>query len=258
VSSIMISKTFDNAVICASEQSVIVMDKVYEEVKAEFEKRGAYFLNDEEKQKVREKVIVNGRLNADIVGQSVQNLAKIFDITVPEGSKVLIGEVTEIGKVEPLSEEKLSPILAMYRASTFINAVDKAEELVQFAGRGHTAVLYTNLNNTSKNVDIFQKRINTVRLLVNTPASQGAIGDLYNFHLDPSLTLGCGTWGSTSVSTNVTPKHLLNYKTVSERRENMLWFRVPPKIYFKGGLNSYSNLLLFLLNPFKHRNLKNT
>jgi acetaldehyde dehydrogenase/alcohol dehydrogenase len=234
VSSIMISKTFDNGVICASEQSVIVMDSIYEEVKTEFLKRGAYFLNEEEKQKVRDKIFINGKLNADIVGKSVNYLAQLFDIQVPEGTKLIIGEVKDIGKHEPLSEEKLSPVLAMYSSPTIEDAVNKAEQLVSFGGPGHTAVLYTNFTNT-KSVSLFHKKINTVRLLVNTPASQGAIGDLYNFHLDPSLTLGCGTWGSTSVSTNVTPKHLLNYKTVIERRENMLWFRVPPKIYFKGG-----------------------
>ena len=234
VSSILISKTFDNGVICASEQSVIVLESIYEQVKAEFLKRGGYFLNEEEKQKVRDQVFVNNRLNANIVGKSVEYLADLFGIQVPKGTKVIICEVSEIGKEEPLSEEKLSPILALYSAKTFVDAVDKAENLVNFGGPGHTAVLYTNFNN-KKNVAYFQQRINTVRLLVNTPASQGAIGDLYNFHLDPSLTLGCGTWGSTSVSTNVTPKHLLNYKTVIERRENMLWFRVPQKIYFKGG-----------------------
>lgn len=234
VSSIMVSKTFDNGVICASEQSVIVLDSIYDEVKAEFLKRGAYFLSDEEKQKVRETIFVNGRLNANIVGKDVKYLASLFDIQVPAGTKLIIGEITEIGKHEPLSEEKLSPLLAMYSSPTIEDAVDKAEQLVNFGGPGHTAVLYTNFTNT-KSVSLFRAKINTVRLLVNTPASQGAIGDLYNFHLDPSLTLGCGTWGSTSISTNVTPKHLLNYKTVIERRENMLWFRVPPKIYFKGG-----------------------
>ncbi len=234
VSSIMISKTFDNGVICASEQSVIVLKSVYDEVRAEFLKRGAYFLNEEEKQKVRDKIFINGKLNANIVGKNIEYLANLFDIQVPAGTKVIIGEITEIGKHEPLSEEKLSPVLAMYCSPTIEDAIDKAEQLVNFGGPGHTAVLYTNFNNAT-NVSLFHKKINTVRLLVNTPASQGAIGDLYNFHLDPSLTLGCGTWGSTSVSTNVTPKHLLNYKTVIERRENMLWFRVPPKIYFKGG-----------------------
>ena len=234
VSSIILSKTFDNGVICASEQSIVVHANIYSEVKAEFIKRGAYFLNDVEKDTVRSKIIIDGRLNADIVGQSVVNLGKIFDINFPLGTKVIIGEISEIGHHEALSEEKLCPILACFKAPTFEAAVDMADRLVKFAGPGHTSVLYTAPLNKAR-IDHFSAVIKTVRMLINTPASQGAIGDLYNFHLDPSLTLGCGSWGSTSVSTNVGPMQLLNIKSVTERRDNMLWFRVPPKIYFKAG-----------------------
>ncbi|PRW60149.1 bifunctional acetaldehyde- alcohol dehydrogenase isoform A [Chlorella sorokiniana] len=234
VSSILVSKTFDNGVICASEQSVVVVDQVYDAVREEFATRGAYLLNEEEKEKVRQKVIINGRLNADIVGQSVQRLGEIFGINVPSWAKVLVAEIDVIGKEEPLSEEKLSPLLAMYRASTFESAVAKADRLVNLFGAGHTSVLYTNPLN-QKHIRLFERTIKTVRVLINCPASQGAIGDIYNFHLDPSLTLGCGTWGSTSVSMNVGPRNLLNIKSAIERRENMLWFRVPSKIYHKAG-----------------------
>uniref|UniRef100_A0A7R9YRG3 alcohol dehydrogenase n=1 Tax=Chlamydomonas euryale TaxID=1486919 RepID=A0A7R9YRG3_9CHLO len=234
VSSIMLSKTFDNGVICASEQSVVVQANVYDKVKAEFKKRGAYFLTDAEKDKVRAKVIIDGRLNADIVGQSIPNLSKIFGISPPPGTKVIIGEVERVGHDEALSEEKLCPVLAFYKAPTFEACVDTADKLVRFAGAGHTSVLYTNPLNKA-HIHHFSSTVNTVRMLINTPAAQGAIGDLYNFHLDPSLTLGCGSWGSTSVSTNVGPMQLLNIKSVTERRENMLWFRVPPKVYFKAG-----------------------
>jgi len=234
VSSIIISKTFDNGMICASEQSVIVVDEMYEEVKQEFSDRGAYFLNPEERQKLGSKIIVNGRLNPDIVGQSIQTLAAIAGISVPEETRVIIGEVEEISEAEPFAYEKLSAILAMYRATDFHDAVHKAHDLVQFGGRGHTAVLYTSPANT-QNIHEFEGQMQTARVLINTPASQGAIGDLYNFRLDPSLTLGCGTWGGNSISENVGPQHLLNIKTISERRENMLWFRIPPKVYFKYG-----------------------
>lgn len=234
VSSIILSKTFDNGMICASEQSVIVMDDVYEEVKKEFVLRGAYFLNEEEKTAIRTKIIVGGRLNPDIVGRSVEYIASTAGVNIGPEIKLLIGEIDSIGYEEPLSYEKLSPVLAMYRGSSFEDCIHKAEALVQFGGPGHTAVLYTNAID-GRNQELFQNRINTVRLLVNTPAAQGAIGDIYNFHLDPSLTLGCGSWGSSSVSANVSPKHLMNVKTVTQRRDNMLWFRVPPKIYFKGG-----------------------
>ncbi len=234
VNSILISKTFDNGMICASEQSVIVLDDIYDEVRAEFEERGAYFLNDEEKARVREIILKNGRLNAAIVGQSTATLAELAGITIPEGTRVLIGEVSDINPEEPFAYEKLSPILAMYRAYDFVHAVSMAEQLVQFGGMGHTSVLYTNPAQ-KEHIQYFEDRMTTARVLINTPSSQGAIGDLYNFKLDPSLTLGCGSWGGNSVSGNVGPQHLLNIKTVTERRENMLWFRIPPKVYFKFG-----------------------
>ncbi|KAI8477186.1 MAG: acetaldehyde dehydrogenase [Monoraphidium minutum] len=234
VSSILLSKTFDNGVICSTEQSVVVVDAMYDAIKAEFIRRGAYFLNEEEKNKVRSKMFVDGRLNADMVGQSAYGLGKLFGVNVPKKYKVLIGEIEKIGDDEPLSHEKLSPLLAMYRAPNFEAAVDMADKLVMFAGAGHTSVLYTNQLNR-KNMEIYGNRMKTVRILVNTPASLGAIGDVYNFHLDPSLTLGCGSWGSTSVSTNVGPAQMLNYKSLTERRENMLWIQLPPKVYFKPG-----------------------
>lgn len=242
VSSILLSKTFDNGMICASEQSVVVVDDIYEKVKQEFISRGAYFLNDEEKQKLGNVILKEGRLNPAIVGQSVTNLAKLAGISLPDDDtsqvpkvyKVLIGEVEAVGANEAFAYEKLSPILAMYRASNFHEAVDTAEQLVEFGGLGHTSVLYTNPANLD-DIAYFENKMKTGRVLINTPSSQGAIGDLYNFKLDPSLTLGCGTWGGNTVSDNVTPHHLVNIKTVSQRRQNMLWFRVPPKIYFKYG-----------------------
>ncbi|MEB3343360.1 bifunctional acetaldehyde-CoA/alcohol dehydrogenase [Okeania sp.] len=234
VSSIILSKTFDNGMICASEQSVVVVDSVYDTVKQEFIDRGAHFLTPEEKDKLRSKIIVNGRLNAEVVGQTVQKIAEMAGFSIPETTRVIIGEVEDINKEEPFAYEKLSPILAMYHASTFEEAVDKSESLVEFGGRGHTAALYTSPANT-EHIKRFEDTVETARVLINTPSSQGAIGDIYNFRLDPSLTLGCGTWGGNSVSENVEPHHLLNIKTVAERRENMLWFRVPPKIYFKYG-----------------------
>jgi acetaldehyde dehydrogenase / alcohol dehydrogenase len=234
ISSIVLSKTFDNGMICASEQSVVVVDRVYDEVKQEFCDRGAYFLNPEELDKLRNIILVNGRLNANIVGQPVQKLAELAGFSVADDIRVLIGEVEEISPDEPFAYEKLSPILAMYRAKNFDDAVEKAENLVKFGGRGHTAVLYTSPSNT-EHIKRFEDAVEVARVLINMPSSQGAIGDLYNFRLDPSLTLGCGTWGGNSISENVEPKHLLNIKTVAERRENMLWFRVPPKIYFKYG-----------------------
>ncbi|MBW4496270.1 MAG: bifunctional acetaldehyde-CoA/alcohol dehydrogenase [Oscillatoria princeps RMCB-10] len=234
VSSILLSKTFDNGMICASEQSVIVVDDVYETVKEEFIERGAYFLTPEDKEKLGSKIIVSGRLNAEIVGQTVEKLAQLAGISVPANTRVLIGEVEEIGAGEAFSHEKLSPILAMYRAKNFHDATDKAAQLVNFGGHGHTSVLYTAPSNT-EHIKYFESKVETSRVLINTPSSQGAIGDLYNFRLDPSLTLGCGSWGDNSVSENVGPHHLLNIKTVSERRENMLWFRIPPKVYFKYG-----------------------
>ncbi|MEM9006556.1 MAG: bifunctional acetaldehyde-CoA/alcohol dehydrogenase [Cyanobacteria bacterium P01_F01_bin.86] len=234
VSSILLSKTFDNGMICASEQSVVVMDEVYDAVREEFITRGAHFLAADDRAALAQKLLANGRLNAAIVGQPVQRLAEIADITVPDAARVLIGEVTDIGPAEPFAHEKLSPVLAMYRATDFEDAVSKAKQLVQFGGRGHTAVLYTDPANT-EHIRNFEDNVETARVLINTPSSQGAIGDLYNFRLDPSLTLGCGSWGGNSISENVEPHHLLNIKTVAERRENMLWFRVPPKIYFKYG-----------------------
>ncbi|MDB9510266.1 bifunctional acetaldehyde-CoA/alcohol dehydrogenase [Kamptonema animale CS-326] len=254
VSSILISKTFDNGMICASEQSVIVLDSIYDQVKQEFMERGAYFLTPEDKEKVSKILLKDGHINPAIVGQSVGAIAQLAQIglvclefqsknraeteshnpvpcTLP---KVLIGEVEEIGTNEPFSYEKLSPILAMYRASSFKDGVDKAGRLVEFGGQGHTAVLYINPEKLD-DISYFKNTVKTSRVLINTPSSQGAIGDLYNFKLDPSLTLGCGTWGGNTISENVTPHHLLNVKTVSERRENMLWFRVPPKVYFKSG-----------------------
>jgi acetaldehyde dehydrogenase / alcohol dehydrogenase len=234
VSSILLSKTFDNGMICASEQSVVVVDAVYELVKQEFTARGAYFLNLEEKSKLGNHILKDGHLSAAIVGQSVSKLATLAGIDIPDGTKVLVGEVDAISPEEPFAYEKLSPILAMYRAPSFQAAVEKAEQLIAFGGRGHTAVLYTNPMN-HQGIDYFEAHMQTARVLINTPSSQGAIGDLYNFKLDPSLTLGCGSWGGNSVSENVSVHHLLNIKTVTERRENMLWFRVPPKVYFKSG-----------------------
>lgn len=234
VSSILLSKTFDNGMICASEQSVVVTEAVYEQVKQEFGKRGAYFLTPAEKDKVAQTILKNGKLNPAIVGQPISELASIAGIEGPQGHKVLIGEVSIIGSSEPFAYEKLSPILAMYRATDFTDAVEQAKQLVNFGGRGHTSVLYTAASNCDR-IRIFETELATARVLINTPSSQGAIGDLYNFKLDPSLTLGCGTWGGNSISGNVNVQHLLNIKTVTERRENMLWFRVPPKIYFKYG-----------------------
>ncbi|MDB9524645.1 bifunctional acetaldehyde-CoA/alcohol dehydrogenase [Oscillatoria sp. CS-180] len=234
VSSILLSKTFDNGMICASEQSVIVLDEVYEAVRQEFIARGAHFLEGSDRTALADKILVNGRLNPEIVGQPVVRLAEIAGITIPNDARVLIGEVDDIGHEEPFAHEKLSPVLAMYRAVDFEDAVNKAKQLVRFGGRGHTAVLYTNPANID-HIRNFEDSIETARVLINTPSSQGAIGDLYNFRLDPSLTLGCGSWGGNSISENVEPYHLLNIKTVAERRENMLWFRVPPKIYFKYG-----------------------
>lgn len=234
VSSILLSKTFDNGMICASEQSVIVVDAIYEQAKAEFLARGAYVLSPKETDAVRQIILKDGRLNAAIVGQSVNTIAALAGFTVPEGIKVLMGEVSDVGTGEPFSYEKLCPILGFYRAKDVHAAVATAAALVQFGGKGHTSVLYTDPANRD-DIAYFENALQTSRVLINTPSSQGAIGDLYNFKLDPSLTLGCGTWGGNSVSENVGPHHLLNIKTVTQRRENMLWFRVPPKIYFKSG-----------------------
>ena len=235
VSSIIHSKTFDNGMICASEQSVIVLDKVYEAVRQEFADRGCYFLNEEEKDKLRAVLLINGALNAKIVGQSAVTIAEIAGITVPENTKILIGEVESVELSEPFAHEKLSPVLAMYRAKRFEEAMDKAQQLLEDGGYGHTAAVYLSTRTATEKLDAFSKRMKACRILVNTPSAQGGIGDLYNFRLTPSLTLGCGSWGGNSVSENVGVRHLLNVKTVARRRENMLWFRAPEKVYFKKG-----------------------
>ena len=236
VNSILLSKTFDNGVICASEQSIIVLEEVYDEVKRELAERGAYILKGEEIDKVR-KIILNekGGLNADMVGQSAYKIAKMAGVNVPETAKVLVGEVTSVELEEPFSHEKLSPVLAMYKAKSFEEALDKADRLIELGGMGHTSVLYTDQVKNRDRVLTFGERMKTARTLINMPAAQGAIGDLFNFKLAPSLTLGCGSWGGNSVSENVGPKHLINVKSIAERRENMLWFRVPEKTYFKYG-----------------------
>ena len=235
VNSIIHSKTFDNGMICASEQSVIVLDSVYDTVKEEFASRGCYFLNKEETEKVRKTIIINGALNAKIVGQKAVKIAELAGVTVPEGTKILIGEVESVELSEEFAHEKLSPVLAMYRAADIQDAFGKAEHLIADGGYGHTSSIYLNVNTEQEKLAEFQSRMKTCRILVNTPSSQGGIGDLYNFKLRPSLTLGCGSWGGNSVSENVGVKHLINIKTVAERRENMLWFRAPEKIYIKKG-----------------------
>lgn len=236
VASILMSKTFDNGMICASEQSVIVHKNVYKEVKSLFKEEGAHFLSKEEI-KLLEPIILDpqrGSVNPKIVGQGAEKIAEIAGFKVNKGTKVLIGEVKRIALDEPFAHEKLSPLLAMYEAETFSDGAEKAEKLISMGGFGHTSVLYCNERDEEK-VDLFSKTVKTSRVLINMPASQGAIGDIYNFRLEPSLTLGCGSWGNNSISENVGPKHLLNIKTVAERRENMLWFKLPPKIYFKYG-----------------------
>ena len=235
VNSVIHSKTFDNGMICASEQSVIVLDAVYDQVKAEFAARGCYFLNPEETEKVRKTILPNGALNAKIVGQSAPVIAEMADVQVPAGTKILIGEVESVELSEEFAHEKLSPVLAMYRAANFEDALNKAEKLIADGGFGHTSSVYLNTVTEQEKLNAFADRMKTCRILVNTPSSQGGIGDLYNFKLAPSLTLGCGSWGGNSVSENVGVKHLLNIKTVAERRENMLWFRAPDKIYQKRG-----------------------
>ncbi len=235
VNSIIHSKTFDNGMICASEQSVIVLDKIYDEVKAEFIKRGCYFLNEEETEKVRKTIIINGALNAKIVGQKPVTIAALAGVTVPESTKILIGEVESVELSEEFAHEKLSPVLAMYKAPDIKDAFLKAEQLIADGGYGHTASIYLNTLTQKDKLDEFASRMKTCRIVVNTPSSHGGIGDLYNFKLAPSLTLGCGSWGGNSVSENVGVKHLLNIKTVAERRENMLWFRAPQKVYIKQG-----------------------
>ncbi len=235
VNSIIHSKTFDNGMICASEQSVIVLDKVYKQVKKEFADRGCYFLNAAETEKVRKTIIINGALNAKIVGQPAYKIAELAGVKVPESTKILIGEVESVELSEEFAHEKLSPVLAMYKAKDFEDAVSKAEHLIADGGYGHTSSLYVNVGTEKAKIDEFSERMKTCRILINTPSSQGGIGDLYNFKLTPSLTLGCGSWGGNSVSENVGVKHLINIKTVAERRENMLWFRAPEKVYIKKG-----------------------
>ncbi len=235
VNSIIHSKTFDNGMICASEQSVIVLDKVYKKVKDEFTARGCYFLKKAEIEKVRKTIIINGALNAKIVGQPAHKIAELAGVSVPETTKILIGEVESVDISEEFAHEKLSPVLAMYKAKDFDEAMDKAEHLIADGGYGHTSSVYLNAVTEQDKLARFGERMKTCRILVNTPSSQGGIGDLYNFKLAPSLTLGCGSWGGNSVSENVGVKHLLNIKTVAERRENMLWFRAPEKVYFKKG-----------------------
>ncbi len=235
VSSIIHSKTFDNGMICASEQSVIVADKIYDKVKKEFAYRGCYFLKPDEIEKVRKTIIINGALNAKIVGQSAYTIAKLAGVDVPESTKIIIGEVESVDISEEFAHEKLSPVLAMYRAKDFDDALGKAERLIADGGFGHTSSIYLNENIAKDRFDRFCERMKTCRILLNTPSSHGGIGDLYNFKLAPSLTLGCGSWGGNSVSENVGIKHLLNIKSVAERRENMLWFRAPQKVYIKKG-----------------------
>lgn len=239
VSSILLSKTFDNGVICASEQSVVCVKEVYNKVKDEFIKRGAYITNSVEKEKLENLAFKDGKLNADIVGQPAYKIADIAGFKVDTKTKVLIAELKKVGYDEPLSEEKLSPILGLYEAKDFDEAVDTARKLVCFGGNGHTSVLYTNNKNRDR-ISFFGKEINTGRILINTPSSQGGIGDLYNFKTDPSLTLGCGSWGGNSVSENVGIKHLINIKTVAMKEENMLWYKVPSNIYFKAGSTEYA------------------
>ena len=235
VNSIIHSKTFDNGMICASEQSTIVLKKVYTAVKDEFLRRGCYFLKPEELDKVRKTIIINGSLNAKIVGQSAYKIAALAGVEVPEKTKILIGEVQSVELSEEFAHEKLSPVLAMYEAEDFEDALSKAERLIADGGYGHTSSLYVNAITEREKIAVFGERMKTCRILVNTPSSHGGIGDLYNFKLNPSLTLGCGSWGGNSVSENVGIKHLLNIKTVAERRENMLWFRAPGKVYMKKG-----------------------
>ena len=251
VNSIIHSKTFDNGMICASEQSVIVLDKVYKKVKKEFADRGCYFLDRDETNKVRKTVIINGALNAKIVGQTAKTIADLAGVHVPDGTKILIGEVESVEPTEEFAHEKLSPVLAMYKAKDAEDAFSKAERLIADGGYGHTSSIYLNPITEKEKLAEFARRMKTCRILVNTPSSQGGIGDLYNFKLSPSLTLGCGSWGGNSVSENVGVKHLLNIKTVAERRENMLWFRSPEKVYIKKGCLPVALEELKEINPRK-------
>lgn len=234
VSSLLLSKTFDNGMICASEQSLVIVDSVYEAVKTQLKASGAYILNDKERQKVGDFIVIDGHLNAKIVGHSAYEIAEWAGVSVPKETKVLIGEVKHIGHEEPFAHEKLSPVLGMYKAKDFKDACEKAYSLLSFQGMGHSSVLYTDEDNEER-ISYFGQMMRTGRILINQPASQGAIGDVFNFAMSPSLTLGCGSWGGNAVSENVGIKHLINIKTVTERKENMLWFRVPPRIYFRPG-----------------------
>ncbi|CCW32580.1 bifunctional acetaldehyde-CoA/alcohol dehydrogenase [Xenorhabdus nematophila] len=235
VASILMSKTFDNGVICASEQSVIVVEAVYEQVRERFSTHGGYLLKGKELKAVQDIILKNGNLNAAIVGQPATKIAEMAGISVPDNTKILIGEVTLVDETEPFAHEKLSPLLAMYRGKNFEDAVEKAEKLVEMGGIGHTSCLYTEQDNQAGRIKYFGNKMKTARILINTPASQGGIGDLYNFKLSPSLTLGCGSWGGNSISENVGPKHLINTKTVAKRAENMLWHKLPKSIYFRRG-----------------------
>ncbi|MGL5761159.1 MAG: bifunctional acetaldehyde-CoA/alcohol dehydrogenase [Cetobacterium sp.] len=235
VNSILLSKTFDNGVICASEQAVIIPTSIYDKVKEEFTARNAYILKGDEVDKVRKTIVIDGHLNGDIVGQSAYKIAQMAGVTVPENTKVIIGEVESVELEEAFSHEKLSPVLAMYKAKNFEDALKKADRLIELGGMGHTSVLYADELVAKDKIDLFGKTMKTGRTLINMPAAQGAIGDVFNFKLAPSLTLGCGSWGGNAVSENVGVKHLINIKTVAKRRENMLWFRIPDRVYFKFG-----------------------
>jgi len=235
VNSIIHSKTFDNGMICASEQSVIILDRIYDKVREEFLKRGCYILTPEETEKVRKTIIINGSLNAKIVGQKAYKIAELAGVTVPESAKILIGEVESVELSEEFAHEKLSPVLAMYRAKDFEDATNKAYHLVVDGGLGHTSSLFINTLTEKEKIEKYSSAMKTCRVVINMPSAQGGIGDIYNFKLAPSLTLGCGSWGNNSISENVGVKHLINIKTVAERRENMLWFRAPEKVYVKRG-----------------------
>ncbi|MBQ7760877.1 MAG: bifunctional acetaldehyde-CoA/alcohol dehydrogenase [Clostridia bacterium] len=235
VNSIIHSKTFDNGMICASEQSVIVPETIYNQVKDEFVKRGCYILSEEETEKVRKTIIINGSLNAKIVGQTAYRIAQLAGIDVPEKTKILIGEIESVDLKEEFAHEKLSPVLAMYKVKNFDEALEKAYCLIEDGGLGHTSSIFINELTEREKLNKFTELMKTCRILVNTPSSHGGIGDVYNFRLEPSLTLGCGTWGGNSIFENVGVKHLLNVKTVAMRRENMLWFRAPEKVYIKKG-----------------------
>jgi len=235
IASILMSKTFDNGVVCASEQAILVVDSIYDDVRERFRRHCGHILSAKERDAVRGVLMIDGKVNPDIVGQSAMRIAAMAGFEVPAGTQVLIGEVTKIAANEPFAHEKLSPVLALYRAANFEDAVSKAGELVALEGIGHTSVLYTDQDGRRDRVSYFSAHMQTSRILINTPSSHGGIGDLYNFSLAPSLTLGCGSWGGNSVSANVGPQHLLNIKTVAKRAENMLWHKLPQSIYFRRG-----------------------